>query len=160
MTNVKTCTKCNETKALIEFGKRTSSNDGLFTRCRKCRSVENKAYNAANAEARRNQAKEYYEANKGRYTINSKVWKEENPNHFSAIQGKRGAIKRAPCCLPEGFDLHATIPFYAEARKLSADTGIPHEVDHIVPIAAGGLHEASNLQVLTAAENKAKGATE
>ena len=160
MTNVKTCTKCNEAKETTEFGKRASSKDGLFTQCRGCRAEEAKAYNAANRDARSAQSKVYYEANKLRFTINSKVWKKNNPDHFSAIQGKRGAVKRAPCCLPEDFDLHATIPLYAEARKLSADTGIPHEVDHIVPIAAGGLHKASNLQVLTAAENKAKGAKE
>jgi len=40
---------------------------------------------------------------------------------------------------------------------LTKETGILHEVDHIKPIAAGGLHCQTNLQVLTKAENMKKG---
>ncbi len=46
---------------------------------------------------------------------------------------------------------------YAEARRLSRETGIPHDVDHIQPIIKGGLHVLSNLQILTASENRSKG---
>ena len=45
---------------------------------------------------------------------------------------------------------------YRECRKLSRETGIPHEVDHIVPLAKGGKHVASNLQILTADQNRRK----
>jgi len=47
---------------------------------------------------------------------------------------------------------------YDQARQLSAETGTPHHVDHIVPLAAGGRHHPANLQVLTAEENLRKGA--
>ena len=45
---------------------------------------------------------------------------------------------------------------YRECRRVSQETGIPHEVDHIIPLAKGGKHIASNLQILTADQNRRK----
>ena len=47
---------------------------------------------------------------------------------------------------------------YQEAERLTAETGIPHEVDHIHPLSKGGSHTPENLQVLTQFENRSKGA--
>jgi 5-methylcytosine-specific restriction endonuclease McrA len=47
---------------------------------------------------------------------------------------------------------------YAEARRLTKQTGIEHHVDHIKPLASGGEHHPSNLRVITAEENLKKGA--
>lgn len=46
---------------------------------------------------------------------------------------------------------------YNEARKLSFATNIPHHVDHIRPLAAGGTHHPANLRVISAEENLSKG---
>lgn len=45
---------------------------------------------------------------------------------------------------------------YKKCYMLSESTNIPHEVDHIIPLSKGGLHHPSNLQVLTAEENRKK----
>lgn len=48
---------------------------------------------------------------------------------------------------------------YAARDRLIAETGIAFEVDHIIPLARGGRHHPDNLQLLTAAENRQKGAS-
>ncbi|MBM3105766.1 hypothetical protein IIE18_11500 [Pseudomonas sp. V1] len=48
---------------------------------------------------------------------------------------------------------------YTEARRLSVETGVLHEVDHIVPIQGNkvcGLHVDYNLQILTKIDNLQK----
>jgi len=45
---------------------------------------------------------------------------------------------------------------YCKAKQLTEETGIPHEVDHIIPISKGGKHHEDNLQILTAIENRKK----
>tara|TARA_R110002153_G_scaffold232067_1_gene385326 strand:- start:56 stop:217 length:162 start_codon:yes stop_codon:yes gene_type:complete len=52
-----------------------------------------------------------------------------------------------------------TLPFAKERLRLEAETGVAHHIDHLIPLAAGGTHTRENLQVLTASENIAKGAT-
>jgi hypothetical protein len=49
---------------------------------------------------------------------------------------------------------------YKQATEISKSTGIPHHVDHIVPLQGkyvSGLHVAYNLQVIPAKENLSKG---
>ena len=56
-------------------------------------------------------------------------------------------------------DLNAIKAIYEEARRLSIETGVEHNVDHIVPLRGKkvcGLHVPANLQILTAEANKRK----
>jgi DNA-binding transcriptional MerR regulator len=55
------------------------------------------------------------------------------------------------------FDERARIGrLYAEADRLTEETGIEHHVDHIQPLSKGGEHLLYNLQILTAQENLSK----
>lgn len=152
----KTCTKCGETKLKTEFSKRSDRPNGLQSRCSVCKRVENKAWREKNPARNKKRLKVWREAN----LDYQPKWVEDNFELNAAMAGKSNAIKRMPDCIPDDFDLHATVPIYAERIRLTKETGVVHHVDHIIPLAAGGLHEASNLQVLTAEENIAKGANE
>ncbi len=68
--------------------------------------------------------------------------------------------------MPPWADFEAIRAIYAEARRLTRETGIPREVDHIVSLVekndsgehiACGLHVAENLRIVTRAENRSKG---
>ena len=47
--------------------------------------------------------------------------------------------------------------YYLQVQELTASTGIPHEVDHVIPLVKGGLHAPWNLRVVTRFENRSKG---
>jgi hypothetical protein len=60
---------------------------------------------------------------------------------------------------PPWADLLLIREFYVQARRLTLETNIKHEVDHIVPLISKevcGLHTQANLRVITAAENSSK----
>lgn len=61
--------------------------------------------------------------------------------------------------MPSWADKKAIRAFYVEARRLTVETGVVHQVDHIVPLngrEVSGLHVAENLQVITQRENNRK----
>lgn len=156
----KTCTKCKETKATTEFYKHKRMKDGLFASCKACHCAHCKTWADANKDKRAASVSAWNVANRAQKRATNKAWEKANPDRRAALEGKSNAKGRYPACIPHNFDLVATLPVYAEARKLSADTGVPHQVDHIKPLLYGGLHEASNLQVLTAKDNTNKKTTD
>ena len=133
---VRTCDRCCVEKPLADFPTATGA------LCRNCRSKK--------ASEHRKKAD-----NKVR---NRRNWKRDNPDKLYAYAGTRRAAKRNAC--PVWADRPAMARLYKEAKRLTLTTGIPHHVDHIVPLTNDlvcGLHVVANLQILTATENCAKG---
>ena len=152
----KACTKCNEVKSLEFFSTRRASKDGLCYMCKACSNATNKVYREAHPEMVEAKNKAYYDADPEKCRAATDAWRAANPDRTAAMDGKANAIARG-ASVSDIYNVELCMPFYAEARRLTLETGILHHVDHIIPINKGGLHCQTNLQVLTAAENLKKG---
>ncbi|WP_290646590.1 hypothetical protein, partial [Aquabacterium sp.] len=85
-------------------------------------------------------------------------YRAENRDLYARCERERYARKRN--AMPAWADLEKIAAFYAEARRLTLETGIQHEVDHIYPLNSPticGLHVHQNMQILTRSENASKG---
>lgn len=131
-----------------------------------------KAWNEANSEKlkvrRVNFLKEnpgYAQAANKRYRIKNpgigtkllNEWRAKNPGAANAQASKQrtAKLKRTPAWA----DLKAILEFYKQAAKLTKTTGIPHHVDHKIPLRGklvSGLHVENNLQVLVGTKNLVK----
>lgn len=99
-------------------------------------------WNAANPERKRQMDLEFAEKNKALIT--------------SYKAKRRATLRQAmPSWLTQDQILQIRA-IYAEAKRLSDETGIPHDVDHIVPLAGkivSGLHVPWNLRAIPKIEN-------
>lgn len=172
---MKQCSRCKEHKPLEAFGKRKASKDGLQPKCRECMADLNKeryeedkdrlleqsrAYYAANKEQRLAAMKAYRADKQERHQARVKAYYEANRPRYRANERAReaGLQTATPAWLSKR-QRDAIAAIYAEAARLTEETGIPHHVDHIVPLKGRGvcgLHVPWNLRAIPAAENLAK----
>src|SRR4051812_16355627 len=79
----------------------------------------------------------------------------ESPRNYYGGNARAKMLGR----MPAWADKKAIKAIYAEARRLTRETGVLHHVDHKVPLCGrevSGLHVENNLQVLTFIENSQK----
>lgn len=175
MMEMKQCARCGEQKPLEAFAKNRSMKDGLHYYCRECIAAYSKARYAANRDrereknrinyearkdANRAKALEHYRANKEQHAARMREWQKANPHRVAAYTRARkaGLGQATPMWLSK--EQHeAMAAIYAEAAMLAAQTGVPHHVDHIVPLKGRkvcGLHVPWNLRAIPASENQSK----
>lgn len=96
--------------------------------------------------------------NREKHRAANRKWIRDNPDKANAALARRRA--RELQATPAWADQEKIAAFYTEAARLTRETGIPHEVDHIVPLAGRnvcGLHVENNLRVVTRKANRSKG---
>ena len=164
MANMKTCKRCELSLPLAEFypGRAT---------CKECKKADSTAYYYSNLDKAKSSRRSYYSKNKDAFISRAKAWKESNLEAARA-SGRTSQKRRvasgmaAAACAKRRTKMRgreltqsekASIRFmYAAAKELTKLLGVKHEVDHIMPIAHGGIHEPSNLQVVPAEYNRKK----
>ena len=156
----KICTKCKKEKEAEYFHIHKYTKDKLQSRCKECFKESRRVWCEKNPEKRKEIQENWYKNNPGKRGEQEATWCKNNPEKRNIANARRRATKKnATLNLPE--DQNKLIgEFYKESTRLSRETGIPHEVDHIIPLQGdivSGLHVPWNLQVITAEDNRKKG---
>lgn len=103
--------------------------------------------------------KKYYQNNKEKVNVANKKWRDNNQEKVKII-GKRiqaerreklGSSKKLTKAQKRIIEC-----FYEQAQRIQSRLGVKMHVDHIVPLAKGGAHIPTNLQVLPASINMRK----
>lgn len=134
--------------------------------------LRKKEYRLNNAEKVKASRKASYEKNKNKELAGGRKYKRNHKERLSALQSEwcknnkpitryRRSMRRA--AEKQATPSWANVFFIKEAYDLavlrSKMTGVPHDVDHIVPLQSKlvcGLHWEGNLRVITASENRQK----
>lgn len=117
-----------------------------------------KEYNSKNKEAHRKRSSEYYWDNKEKVAEYYKKWRINNRDVIRLHSAKyRASLLQASV---EWADEEAINLIYKTANYLQEKTGIPMDVDHIVPLQGKnvcGLHVENNLRCVPRSLNASKG---
>lgn len=177
--HIKKCSKCNLAKSLSEFSRCSARADGLQNYCKSCAAKKTKTWQNSNQDDYRQLVKKWKENNKERVRdinnnyrklyyekypenvkLSKKKWRDKNKHLISIYSAcRRKQIDRQSVKLSKDMLIEIK-SIYDQSKILSEQTGIPHHVDHIIPLKAkmcSGLHVPWNLQIITASENVRKG---
>ena len=122
--------------------------------------ARNKKYYEENRDKVSAREKKYYEENHDKVSARKKKYRKKFPEKSAARTAKRKAAKleRVPSWSNEA-DLKAIKKIYARCKRINKLTGIPHQVDHVIPLQGeniSGLHHSTNLAIIPAALNRSK----
>ena len=173
--NSKICTGCKQDTPFSEFTTAKLGKFGLRAKCKSCRAIEAVEHNstrkeqiAAHGKKYRLEKAEQISAQRAIHSLEKKEeiakygkkWRLANPGKVNARTAKRRArkLQATPKWNTEE-DYKKIEEFYIEAARLTKETGIPHEVDHIEPLQGDdvcGLHVPGNLRVIQRSPNRRK----
>ena len=184
---LKFCPKCEQVKGSQDFYPDSSRKGGLSSYCSACSKLrcadryrnnkeEHNAktrayytshkteaalmqvkYAASHKEKIRKYQKEYVACNRPAIRVHKEKWRKNNLDKLNAKEKRRQAQRLR--ATPSWADKAKIAAFYKLAQVLSG-TDVAYQVDHIVPLSSRfvcGLHVETNLAVVPASYNLAKG---
>jgi len=155
---LKLCKKCSCDKPLSEFYRSKQAKDGVRSVCKACDNQRKLVYAEKNAEAIARNKSDYRNKNKEKTLSYLASWKKEYKHKMCAYASQRRAFLLG--ATPPWADKTKIESIYERAALLNKlNPQIKYEVDHIIPLKnelVCGLHTHDNMQILPAAENRAK----
>lgn len=169
---MKTCCKCGAEKSADHFRPDSRYADGFGSWCRSCHRERGASWAKENRKRLTEKAalarlerpdisrradRKFKQANKKALAEKHAEWAQRNRWRRNATNAKRKAAKLK--ATPAWADRDKIAAIYREAERIEAATGVPMNVDHIVPLqsdAVCGLHCEANLQIIPASENQSK----
>ncbi len=152
----KQCSVCGQTKPIEQFRKRRAG--GAYTsRCKPCDAARQTQWRAKH----RSYNAEYYAQNRDSEARRFAQYYFGQRSVLLPKLRERASLRRATVlqATPPWVDHSALASFYIEADRMTRETGVPHEVDHIIPLQGRevrGLHVPWNMQVIPRSENRSK----
>lgn len=175
---MKVCTKCGLDKNESDFGFHSKATNKLKAACKACVSAASMKWALANPHKKKEYNSKFSSKNRERLNKEAVSYRKENKERIQKARAKRyeenseqiketvyayrkqnphmvtkwNAARRARVrdLTPElTAEQQEQIDYlYWLAKDLRAVSGEEYHVDHIFPLARGGLHEPSNLQIL------------
>ena len=158
LNNKKTISERNRKQYLTNIDARKLYSKDYFHKNKATITPKMREYYYENQNKLLDHANKYRSKNKKNIALTSKKWRELNKDHIRLNNIKRKEIIKN--AMPKWADPDAIKMFYRIARFLRDKLGEDYHVDHIVPLHGDnvcGFHCESNLQILSAEENLAKG---
>ena len=118
--------------------------------------VYHKAWAERNRERKAATNKAWRERNLERVAETSKAWRERNPELDREKFRRRRAKKKNALVTLTSNEKEKLIVLERTRQELQKETGRAYHIDHILPLAHGGLHHPINLRILEGTENLSK----
>jgi hypothetical protein len=136
--------------------KRLAINKAWCERNREKRLAISKAWYERNPERKAAMNKAWYERNPDRAAATKKAWRERNPELHKEKARRRRAKKKNALVTLTSNEKEKLLVLERTRSELQKETGRAYHIDHILPLAHGGLHHPINLRILEGAENLSK----
>ena len=165
---MKMCSKCLEVKPLTEFSACKGYRDGHKNWCKPCVVKQSAVWASSNKNKRSASSKKHKSVRREFYSQKFNEWYLKNHDKIIEYRKKNRNLRNATQAARRSRKLQATPRWvgkaerdqiramYAEAERLSRETGVLHHVDHIYPLKGknvSGLHVFENLQILKYVDN-------
>lgn len=163
VTRVRTCCTCNIAKDESEFWVARTRRDGLKPDCKTCAKETRQAWAVANPERAREHSRNNANTHRDARRIQKREWATNNRDVARATKRRNESTRRAR-------KRGAFVEVIDSLVVLERDDGLcgicrqdvdplNFHVDHIIPLAAGGVHAYHNVQPSHPSCNASKGAS-